>query len=129
MVAQAYPDQNIAEWIDEEEFVPRYNIAPRTQSPVIRQRRTGPEENQGNTQEHDEASSELVMHTMKWGLVPQWSKREDKTLSTTNARAENLIEGGHMWDSIKGRNRCIVVCQGYALISNSYFWLRIMACV
>ena len=54
---------------------------------------------------------------MKWGLVPHWSKVEDKTLSTTNARSENLIQGGGMWGSIKGRNRCAVVCQGY------YEWL------
>lgn len=49
---------------------------------------------------------------MRWGLVPHWSKHEDKTLSTTNARRENLVEGGGMWQSIKGKTRCAVLCEG-----------------
>ncbi|KAH0579765.1 hypothetical protein H2248_002602 [Termitomyces sp. 'cryptogamus'] len=56
---------------------------------------------------------------MKWGLVPHWSKHEDKTLSTTNARAENLVEGGGMWASIKGKKRCAVLAQGYMFHSFS----------
>jgi putative SOS response-associated peptidase YedK len=63
-------------------------------------------------------SLRLVLRTMKWGLVPSWSKHEDKTLSTTNARSENLVEDGGMWGSIKGKKRCAVVCQGY------YEWLK-----
>ncbi|KXN83162.1 hypothetical protein AN958_01763 [Leucoagaricus sp. SymC.cos] len=54
---------------------------------------------------------------MKWGLVPHWSKFEDKTLSTTNARAENLVEGGGMWGSLRGTKRCVIPVQGY------YEWL------
>ncbi|KAJ7216197.1 hypothetical protein B0H12DRAFT_343705 [Mycena haematopus] len=57
------------------------------------------------------------MSSMKWGLVPHYSKFEDKNLNTTNARAENLVEGGGMWASLKGPKRCAVVCQGY------YEWL------
>jgi len=53
------------------------------------------------------------MHSMKWGLVPHWSKAEPPTLNTINARAENLQEGGGMWGSVKGRKRCVVVAQGY----------------
>jgi putative SOS response-associated peptidase YedK len=54
---------------------------------------------------------------MKWGLVPHYSKFEDKNLNTTNARAENLAADGGMWASLKGPKRCAVVCQGY------YEWL------
>ncbi|KAI9508033.1 hypothetical protein F5148DRAFT_1199920 [Russula earlei] len=54
----------------------------------------------------------LVMHSMRWGLVPHWSKAEPPTLNTINARAENLEEGGGMWGGIKGRKRCVVVAQG-----------------
>ncbi|KAF8494986.1 hypothetical protein F5888DRAFT_1616203, partial [Russula emetica] len=82
----------------------RYNVAPRTHAPVIR--RAQPEE------------PALVMHSMKWGLVPHWSKTEPPTLNTINARAENLQEGGGMWGSVKGRKRCVVVAQGY------YEWLK-----
>jgi putative SOS response-associated peptidase YedK len=56
------------------------------------------------------------MHSMKWGLVPHWSKAdlaEPPTLNTINARSENLQEGGGMWGSVQGRKRCVVVVQGY----------------
>ncbi|KAG6820538.1 hypothetical protein H0H93_015709 [Arthromyces matolae] len=96
-----YDGVDADDWIDEDQFVPRYNIAPRTQAPVLRRGENGG----------------YVLHTMKWGLVPHWSKYEDKTLSTTNARAENLVDGGGMWASIKGKKRCGVIAQGY------YEWL------
>ncbi|KAJ6627897.1 hypothetical protein B0H10DRAFT_2160982 [Mycena sp. CBHHK59/15] len=98
-------DVSVDEWERRDAFVPRYNIAPHTQAPVVRRR--------------DSSSSELVMSSMKaqWGLVPHWSKFEDKSLNTTNARSENLVDGGGMWSSLKGPKRCAVVCQGY------YEWL------
>jgi len=118
---QELPGHNIdiQEWEDEEEFVPRYNIAPRTQAPVIRRRAAGvgPSSSApGPSSVQARDPNALIMQTMKWGLVPHWSKVEDKTLSTTNARSENLIEGGGMWASIKGKNRCAIPCQGYGLL-------------
>ncbi|KAF9029050.1 DUF159-domain-containing protein [Hymenopellis radicata] len=99
------------EWINQDQFVPRYNVAPRSQAPVLR--RSQPS---GSGSASSEASSStnagdapLVLHTMKWGLVPHWSKFEDLKMNTTNARAENLVEGTGMWNSIKGRNRCAVL--------------------
>jgi len=103
-------DIDVGEWIDQDRFVPRYNIAPRSQAPVLMRRI--------QSSEDSDDSSHLVLRTMKWGLVPSWSKHEDKSLSTTNARSENLVEGGGMWGSIKGKKRCAVVCQGY------YEWLK-----
>lgn len=97
-------DIDVDEWIDEDRFVPRYNIAPHSQAPVLTRR------NQSFGINED--SVHLVLRTMKWGLVPSWSKHEDKTLSTINARSENLVETGGMWGSIKGKKRCAVVCQG-----------------
>lgn len=100
------------EWIDEAEFFPRYNIAPRTQAPAIRRRRGSGGPSNAEGERSNDQSDGLVLHTMKWGLVPHWSKFEDKSLSTTNARSENLIEGGGMWASIKGKKRCAIPCQG-----------------
>ncbi|KAI0277879.1 hypothetical protein BGY98DRAFT_917654 [Russula aff. rugulosa BPL654] len=99
-----YPALHVNQWVNRDRYVPRYNVAPRTHAPVIR--RAQPEE------------PALVMHSMKWGLVPHWSKAEPPTLNTINARAENLQEGGGMWGSVKGRKRCVVVAQGY------YEWLK-----
>jgi len=97
----------VDEWLDEDQFTPRYNIAPRTQAPVLRRQDPGP----------SNVNVRYILQSMKWGLVPHWSKFEDKTLSTTNARSENLVEGGGMWVSMKGRKRCAILCQGY------YEWL------
>ncbi|KAK0216080.1 hypothetical protein IW262DRAFT_193302 [Armillaria fumosa] len=107
-----------AEWIDEDNFVPRYNIAPRTQAPVLR-RSEGSNDDSDSQPSTSKLSNQdtLVLQTMKWGLVPHWSKFEDTKLNTTNARAENLVDGGGMWQSLKGRKRCAVVCEGY------YEWL------
>ncbi|PCH43063.1 DUF159-domain-containing protein [Wolfiporia cocos MD-104 SS10] len=102
----------VIEWVGEDRFQPRFNIAPRSQAPVLRRRESAP-------QDDSERSIELVLHTMRWGLVPHWSKHDDQNLKTINARAENLIEGGgtRMWNSIKGKKRCAIVCDGY------YEWL------
>lgn len=107
-----------AEWIDEDHFVPRYNIAPRTQAPVLR-RSQGSNDDSDSQPSTSKLSNQdtLVLQTMKWGLVPHWSKFEDTKLNTTNARAENLVDGGGMWQSLKGRKRCAIVCEGY------YEWL------
>ncbi|KAG6816422.1 hypothetical protein H0H87_006159 [Tephrocybe sp. NHM501043] len=97
-----YNEVDVDEWIDEDKFVPRYNIGPRTYAPVLRR---------------PTSSNGYILHTMKWGLVPHWSKYEDKTLNTINARSENLVSIGGMWASVKGRKRCAVLAQGY------YEWL------
>lgn len=132
---------NIGEWLDEDQFHPRHNIAPRSQAPVIcrRQDRAGGSQshNAESRQSAEPGSSshaasgeqsvsesgdevhgsksgedELVLQTMKWGLVPHWSKHEDKTLNTINARSEALIEGTGMWRSLRSWKRCVIPCEG-----------------
>ena len=113
-------DLDLDEWVDEEAFQPRFNIAPRSRSPVIRRRNHFDDrsaaataaEDEGKVAETEKNLKGAVMHTMKWGLIPHWSKHEDIKLNTINAKGENLIDGGGMWASIKGRKRCVVVCQG-----------------
>ena len=101
----------MGEWINQDQFVPRYNIAPRTQAPVIRLAQAARDSNT-NASDSAATSESYVLHTMKWGLVPHWSKTEPSQINTINARSENLIHGGGMWESIKGRKRCVVVAQG-----------------
>lgn len=118
------------DWIDEDGFVPRYNVAPRSKSAVIRRQNRFDDRGVQDADKHH-----AVMQTMKvcylltciytiesnlswleyqWGVVPHWSKYEDKSMNTINAKAEHLVEGGGMWASIKGKKRCAVPCQGYA---------------
>ncbi|KAG6030156.1 hypothetical protein E4U41_000167 [Claviceps citrina] len=61
------------------------------------------------------------LQTMKWGLVPSWTKRNPdyRTLMRTiNCRDDSLASPGGLWASMKGRKRCVVLAQGF------YEWLK-----
>jgi putative SOS response-associated peptidase YedK len=59
-------------------YVPRFNIAPSQQVPVI-----------VSTNQAPDAKG------MQWGLVPWWAKDQAIGNRMINARAETLIEKGH----------------------------------
>ncbi|KAI0651252.1 hypothetical protein C8Q79DRAFT_897700 [Trametes meyenii] len=149
----------IGEWVGRDNFVPRHNVAPRSQAPVIRRREANEVPAAGPSHQNAEPSvlvahaapvalsapctdalpnisdekpeladrsagsavdsTPLILQTMKWGLVPHFSRHEDSSLKTINARCEALIEGNTgIWASIKGKRRCAAVCEGY------YEWLK-----
>ncbi|KAI2473221.1 DUF159-domain-containing protein [Annulohypoxylon bovei var. microspora] len=61
------------------------------------------------------------LQSMKWGLVPFWTKRNPdygSMMKTINCRDDSLAQSGGMWSTMKARKRCIVVAQGF------YEWLR-----
>ncbi|KIO23511.1 hypothetical protein M407DRAFT_109510 [Tulasnella calospora MUT 4182] len=88
------------------QFYPRYNIAPRSMSPVIRR------------MENDDHPG-AILQLMKWGVIPHWQKHETNNLATMNARSEALIDGDTgIWASLKGKKRCIVPVNGY------FEWLK-----
>ncbi|EER24935.1 hypothetical protein CPC735_015330 [Coccidioides posadasii C735 delta SOWgp] len=61
------------------------------------------------------------LQSMKWGLVPFWTKRSPNygsLMKTINCRDDSLAENKGMWTSMKKRKRCVVVCQGF------YEWLK-----
>ncbi|KAH9922340.1 uncharacterized protein BXZ73DRAFT_91627 [Epithele typhae] len=126
---------NVANWVGRDQFVPRFNVAPRTNAPVIRRgddgASGGSSSEPGPSGSHPtsptpgpvsespstkfEKPATVIMQTMRWGLVPHFSKHDTSgQLKTINARSEALIEEPHgLWASVKGRKRCAVVCQGY----------------
>lgn len=60
------------------------------------------------------------LQAMKWGLIPSWTKRNPdygSVMKTINCRDDSLIENRGMWNTMKRRKRCIVICQGF------YEWL------
>lgn len=62
-----------------------------------------------------------VLQSMKWGLIPFWTKRQPdygSMMKTINCRDDSLAENRGMWTSMKKKKRCIVVCQGF------YEWLK-----
>ncbi|KAI8338498.1 hypothetical protein BC941DRAFT_501663 [Chlamydoabsidia padenii] len=90
-------DVKETQWIDQDNFRPRYNVAPRSHVPVVRQ----------NDDKHH-----LVLQTMKWGLVPSFAKTLPD-IQPINARDDTLIAGFPMYDKVKNDKRCIVVAEGF----------------
>src|SRR5215211_7409131 len=65
----------VAEFNAEDEFAPRYNIAPTQLAPIVRE---------------DDDDRQLTF--MRWGLVPKWAKDIAIGNRMINARAETLLE-------------------------------------
>ena len=76
-------------------LVPRYNIAPSQDIPIIRD---------------IESSREIVF--ARWGLIPSWSKEPKTKYSTINARIESVAEKPTYRTPFK-RQRCLIPADGY----------------
>jgi putative SOS response-associated peptidase YedK len=98
--------QIIAEHFDatpfDDDWEPRYNIAPTQPVPVIRQHPKEPER---------------VMSLMKWGLIPSWSKDASGSARMINARSETAHTLPAFRDPMKFR-RCLIPADGF------YEWRR-----
>src|ERR1700755_2899922 len=73
----------VERWDPEETFAPDWNVAPTKEVPAIlaRVRKAAPE-----------AGAFRQLRTLKWGLVPSWSKTPDGGARMINARAETVHE-------------------------------------
>ncbi|KAJ5504045.1 hypothetical protein N7463_006919 [Penicillium fimorum] len=74
-----------------------------------------------NNKPEDSMAIKYKLQSMKWGLIPFWTKRQPdygSMMRTINCRDDSLIEDSGMWTSMKRRKRCIVICQGF------YEWLK-----
>jgi putative SOS response-associated peptidase YedK len=89
-----------ADWQDD--WTPRYNIAPTQPVPVIRQNPREP-------------VRELSL--MKWGLIPSWAKNPSIATSTLNAKSETADTKPAFRDPLKFR-RCLIPADGF------YEWSR-----
>lgn len=87
---------------EEQDWVPRFNIAPTQPVPVIRQHPKKPIRD---------------LSLMKWGLVPSWSKDPSAGARMINARAETAHERPAFRDAFKYR-RCLIPADGF------YEWQR-----
>jgi putative SOS response-associated peptidase YedK len=77
------------------DLVPRYNIAPSQDIPIIRGTGTG---------------REMVL--ARWGLVPHWSKEPKTSYSTINARIESVAEKPTYRTPFR-RRRCLIPADGF----------------
>lgn len=87
---------------DEQDWAPRYNIAPTQPVPVIRQHPKEPVRK---------------LSLMRWGLIPSWAKDPAVGASMINARSETAHEKPAFRDALKSR-RCLIPADGF------YEWVR-----
>jgi putative SOS response-associated peptidase YedK len=86
----------------DEEWSPRYNIAPTQPIPIIRQNPSEP-------------VRELSM--MRWGLIPSWAADPSVASRMINARSETAATKPAFRDALRFR-RCMVPADGF------YEWMR-----
>jgi putative SOS response-associated peptidase YedK len=114
---------------DDGEGGPRqsYNFAPGYHGIVYRADTpdwgSGPRHHDGGEPELEEEQQEIryKLQSMKWGLIPFWTKRNPNygsLMKTINCRDDSLIDNKGMWTSMKQKKRCIVIAQGF------YEWLK-----
>ncbi|RGB38783.1 hypothetical protein C1646_691502 [Rhizophagus diaphanus] len=91
-------------WIDKEKYRSSYNVAPCHFQPVVRV---------------DYDSRETILHTMRWGLIPSWTKTKPEfSKLIINCRDDSLTDNKSVFNSMKNRKRCIVIADGF------YEWLK-----
>lgn len=77
-------------------FPRRYNVAPQSMVPVVRETREG----------------ERVGELMRWGLVPHWAADPSVGARMNNARAEGIGEKPSFRQAVRKR-RCLIPASGY----------------
>jgi putative SOS response-associated peptidase YedK len=92
--------QIVEEYFDahgDEDWSPRYNIAPTQPVPVIRQHPHEPRR---------------VFSLMRWGLIPNWAKDMSGSAGMINARSETATMKPAFRDPMRFR-RCLVPADGF----------------
>mmetsp|Transcript_24219 Transcript_24219/g.58483 ORF Transcript_24219/g.58483 Transcript_24219/m.58483 type:complete len:354 (-) Transcript_24219:289-1350(-) len=95
-------------------YRPGYNIGPGRHIPVIRKTSS---KGKGSAPEGEPASAEKLLHIMKWGLIPSYTKLpKDGKLRTQfnmiNARSEGLTKSAVFRRLLKNQ-RCVAVLDGF----------------
>jgi len=97
--------QLVAEYFDspgDDDWSPRYNVAPTQPVPVIRQHPKEPKR---------------VFSLMRWGLIPSWAKDISGSPGMINARSETAATKPAFRDPLRFR-RCLIPADGF------YEWRR-----
>jgi putative SOS response-associated peptidase YedK len=85
----------------DDDWNPRYNIAPTQPVPVVRQT----------------TNSIRQLSMLKWGLIPSWASDPSIGFKTINARSETVATTASFRDAIKSQ-RCLIPADGF------YEWRR-----
>jgi putative SOS response-associated peptidase YedK len=80
---------------DEEDWIPRYNIAPTQPVTTIRQ-----------------VGASRILSTMRWGLIPSWATDISIGSRLINGRSESILEKPAFRESFRMR-RCLIPADGF----------------
>ena len=86
-------------WVDPDLYSPSYNVTPGGATPVVRR---------------DKETGATTVQTMRWGLVPSFTKPEEKPdfWRMFNARSESVTEKPAFRRLVPSK-RCIVLLDGF----------------
>ena len=87
---------------EDDDWIPRYNIAPSQPVLAIRQ---------------DSREPVRRLSTMRWGLIPSWAKDPSNGYKTINARAETVETTASFREPLRSQ-RCLIPADGF------YEWKR-----
>lgn len=88
-------EQSDFEEFDETRIVPRFNVAPSQQVPIVRMT----------------AGDAVSVGLAKWGFIPGWTKGKPK-LAPINARSETIADS-KMFRSAYNKRRCLLPVDGF----------------
>ncbi|XP_059626266.1 uncharacterized protein LOC132269191 isoform X2 [Cornus florida] len=90
--------------VNMDRYRPSYNVSPGSNLPVVR--REDGSDGQGGTG--------AVLHCMKWGLIPTFTKKNEKPdhYKMFNARSESICEKAS-FRRLVPNNRCLVAVEGF----------------
>jgi len=96
-------------------YRPGYNMGPGSHIPVLRKKSS--KYGGSNDEETEMEENDTLLHVMKWGLIPSYTKQsEDGKLQTQfnliNARSEGLTKSG-AFRRLLQKQRCVVVVDGF----------------
>ncbi|KAF5177926.1 Embryonic stem cell-specific 5-hydroxymethylcytosine-binding protein [Thalictrum thalictroides] len=91
-------------------YHPRYNVSPGSYMPVVR---TGDASN-SKSNSNDAQLVGVVLHCMKWGLIPSFTNKTHKPdhYKMFNARSESISEKPS-FRRLLPNNRCLVAVEGF----------------
>lgn len=87
---------------DDDDWTPRYNVAPTQPVPIIRQHPKEPRRK---------------LSLVRWGLIPSWAKDASGAAAMINARSESAATKPAYREALKFR-RCLIPADGF------YEWVR-----
>ncbi|MEU6060059.1 SOS response-associated peptidase [Streptomyces sp. NPDC047097] len=93
----------VEKWEPEETLAPDYNVAPTKEVYAVLER---------PVKGADDRSPVRQLRTLKWGLVPSWSKSPEGAARMINARAETVHEKPSYRRAFAER-RCLLPADGY----------------